>query len=374
MQIPLRLQLLLRTEVPKGVLMAAAYAAVVLSATPFLIPAIADHYDLSLSVTALVTTSQLGGFVAGSWGAGRFLDPRRRVFVAALGTILVTNAISAFLPPYAVLVGLRALSGLGLGVSVWFGWVLVFGDQRRTAEVAVVGPVVGVFTAPLLAACIDQLGAGGMFAVLAAAAVVPLALNRTTQMQVQPPRRSGRNRPVPAAAALLAALGLLTTGGAAVFSFSAFLAGERIGLSPVIISVAYSLNAAAGVIPARFGMPRVPPGVWLALTALSAVAVASVANAAVFFVGLAIWGFSYWAGVPPTYTLLAARSRFPEQRAGDAQAIMAAGRVVGPLLAGIVLDNADPWVLAVFAGGLMGLAALTIAVIDGRPSSPQRSG
>ncbi len=368
MQIPLRLQLLLRTEVSAGVLLAAAYAAIVLMATPFLIPAIADHYGLSLGVTALVTTCQLGGFVAGSWGSGRFLDPRRRVFVAALGTVLITNGVSALLPPYAVLLALRTLSGIGLGVTVWFGWVLVFGNQRRTAEVAVVGPMVGVSSAPVLAICVDQLGPRGLFALLAALALVPLARNRSTQMQARPPRTSGRNRPVPAAAAILLALAAFTMGGAAVFAFTAFLAAERIGLSPLTISLAYSLNSAAGIIPARWGFAKHLPGVWIALTGLCAVLVASIANAVVFFVGLTLWGFCYWSGIPPTYTLLAARSKFPEERAGDAQAIMAAGRVVGPLVAGVVLDAADPWVLALLTGGLMGAAALAVGIV-GRQSS-----
>ena len=369
MQIPIRLQLLLRTEVPKGVLLAAAYGAIVLSATPFLIPAIAEEYDLSLAVTALVTTGQLAGFVVGSWGAGRFLDPRRRVFVAALGVVALTNGVSALLPAYPILVALRVVSGLGLGVTVWFGWVLVFGNQRRTAEVAVVGPLVGVGSAPVLALCIDRLGAGGLFLMLALGALLPLARNRSTQMQTRPPNRSDRNRPIPAAAALLLALGALTMGGAAVFSFSAFLAADRIGLSPLTISLAYSLNAAAGIVPARWGMTAIKPGWWLALTTLAAVAVAAVANVFVFFVGLTVWGFCYWSGVPPTYTLLAERSRFPEQRAGDAQAIMAAGRVVGPLIAGIVLDNSEPWALGAMAAVLMGSATLTVAVVQRRPTA-----
>jgi len=46
---------------------------------------------------------------------------------------------------------------------------------------------------------------------------------------------------------------------------------------------------------------------------------------------------------------------------------MAARRLVGPLLAGIVLDVAEPWVLATLAGGLIGAAALTVGIV-GRSS------
>ena len=39
-------------------------------------------------------------------------------------------------------------------------------------------------------------------------------------------------------------------------------------------------------------------------------------------------------GIPAAFALLASRSRFPEERAGDAQAVMALGRVFGPVLGG----------------------------------------
>ena len=97
--------------------------------------------------------------------------------------------------------------------------------------------------------------------------------------------------------------------------------------------------------------------------------VATVVNSVVFFLALVFWGFSYWAAIPPTYTLLAERSRYPQQRAGDAQAVMAAGRVLGPLAAGVLLDNAAPWVLALLAAVLMGSAALTVAVVRRSPST-----
>ena len=98
MQVPLKLQLLLRTEVPTGVLLCTGYGGVVLMATPFLVPAIALHYGIGLGLTALISTGQLAGFVAGSWGAGKVLQPRRRVFTAAVLVLACANALSALFP------------------------------------------------------------------------------------------------------------------------------------------------------------------------------------------------------------------------------------------------------------------------------------
>lgn len=363
MQVPLRLQLLLRTEVPTGVLLCTGYGGVVLMATPFLVPAIALHYGIGLGLTALISTGQLAGFVAGSWGAGKVLQPRRRVFTAAVLVLACANALSALLPVFGLLVALRIVAGTALGVTVWFGWVLVFGNEQRTAELAVVGPVVGIFAAPALAWSVDVAGPDGTYWMLGLAATVPLLFNRTTQMQARPPRPTTRVPPVPAALALLVALGLFTTGGAAVFVFSALLAAEQAGLGATAISVAFALNAAAGVVPARWGAPGLPPAVWLSVTGLCAFAVAAVPNGVVFVVAVTLWGFAFWAAIPPTFTLLARKSRYPEQRAGDAQAVMAIGRVIGPVMAGVILDLARPWVLGAVAGAVMVGAGSIVAKV-----------
>jgi predicted MFS family arabinose efflux permease len=359
LQVPLRLQLLVRTEVQSGVLLAAAFAAVVFSSTPLLLPEIADHYALSLGLTSFVATAQLGGFVIGSWGAGRFLEPRRRVFTVSLIAVLITNAFSALLPAYGLLVGLRAVSGLALGVIVWFGWVLVFGNSSKTSEVAVVGPLVGVASSPIIGFIIGRFGAGGAFVTFAVLALIPLAFSATTHMQVRPPTRTGRNRPTKPAAAILLALLALTLGGSAVFSFSAVIA-RTTGMSPLVLSLAYSANALAGVPAARSKEQTSRPWFWLAMVAACALAL-TVNNTAIgFYLIVTVWGFAYWKAIPAAFSLLASRSKFPEQRAGDAQAIMAVGRVIGPITAGVLLDQGKPWVLGVVASTVMVIAAATV--------------
>ena len=78
-------------------------------------------------------------------------------------------------------------------------------------------------------------------------------------------------------------------------------------------------------------------------------------------------------GVPATFALLAARSRFPEERAGDAQAVMAVGRVFGPLLGGALLASGSTTSLAlVSAGVLVGAAAMLLYIDRDRFVVPTR--
>ena len=66
--------------------------------------------------------------------------------------------------------------------------------------------------------------------------------------------------------------------------------------------------------------------------------------------------------VPGSYTLLAERSRFPTERAGDAQAAMAFGRALGPLVA-VLVAGGEYAMLGWVGGGLLVVAgALLVAV------------
>ncbi|MGB5760654.1 MAG: hypothetical protein WBM50_27320, partial [Acidimicrobiales bacterium] len=85
MQVPIRLVALARPSVAPGVLLAVGFTTVVLGATPFLLDLVVDEYGISLVAASLIGVAQLSGFVTGSWASGRWLSPRRRVFIAALG-------------------------------------------------------------------------------------------------------------------------------------------------------------------------------------------------------------------------------------------------------------------------------------------------
>ncbi|MCP3857645.1 MAG: MFS transporter [Actinomycetia bacterium] len=356
MQVPVRLVLLLRPQVSPGVMLATAFSTIVFTATPFLIPLVADEYDVGLAFASLVGTTQLAGFVVGSWGSGRFLRPRRRVFVAAMVVAVAANLLASPVPPLYLLLLLRFVSGVSLGLISWFGWVQVFGDERRMGDIATIGPVVGIVSAPLVALVAVRGGMAEVFLFLGLLAVAPLIFNRGSGATEQVPERTERSRAVPAARVMLLLLGLFTTGGSAVFQFAVVIADRELGLTAATVAIAFSLNAVVGVPAARYSGPRPWPGVWMMGTAGCAFLVGLVNVAPVFFVAVIMWGFFFWMGIPGVFKVLADRSVNPEDRAGDAQAVMATGRVIGPFVGGALLDTGGAATLGL-AGGTMMLAA-----------------
>ncbi len=357
----------------------------VFSATPFLINLVSDEYGFGLTATALVSTAQLFGFAVGSFGAGRRLTPSRMVFVAASILLAVANALSAFVPPFAVLVVLRFAAGIGMGVASWLGWSLVMGHTKRTAEMSMLGPLAGIMASPLLAP-LAGLGLGYVYGFLAALAVVqtvtPLVAARTLDnlpvsngADAEIAGGSDSNGPTesptpPArqAVIILVALGVFTAGGSSVFVFTA-LVGTELGVSLGALSLAYSANAIVGVLGARWPFNRGPAGAGVVGTGVVAIATLSFGSRELLLVGIVIWGLLFWIGLPAALNLLAERSRFPEERAGDAQAIMAFGRVIGPFVGGVVLDLGGPRPLGVIGGIAIVGAGLTIFRVSCSPNA-----
>lgn len=373
MQVPIRLLRAVRPSEHPGLLLATAYGTAVLSVAPFLLPALSDEYGVGLGLASFATAAQLLGFVVGSWGAGRYLRPRGRVLGLAMVGSLAAHALSALLPPFALLVGLRVLSGIALGLITWFSWSLVFGDEGRMSEVAVVGPVIGITAAPIAAELVDRHGPRGIFVALAVTAVVPLAFSRhsgSDDAQIVAPRseraRGHRTRAARGVRPILALLGLMTVGGSSVFTFGAVIAADRTTLSLPAISLAYSANAVAAIPSARWSGRRGPAGAWIVGCGVCAVVMGAVTSGAAFVAAIAFWGFAFWMGVPGAFSLLASRSAHPGERAGDAQAVMAAGRVVGPLAGGVLLDATNAGVLGVVGGVVVGAAGTGLVLVERR--------
>ena len=359
MQSPVRLVYLLRPTVKVGILLAVGFSMLAFVSTPFLLPEIADHYDISLSAASMIGVFQLGGFVIATWGAGRCLQPTEPVFVAALLAASAANLVSAALPSFALLVALRLVSGMALGLLAWYGWVQAFGDDRRMGDVAVAGPVVGVIAAPMVSLLLGTGGPRLVFAVLAGVSLVPLAFGYRSEVRELPRQRS-RHRAVPAARVLLVCLGLFTLGGSAVFIYAVVLGTGEPGLSVAVVAAGFSLNAVVGIPGARLRAARKIPSPWMAATAVCAIIVATTASSWLFLGALVVWGFFFWAAIPGVFEVLATRSRYPEERVGDAQALMAAGRAGGPLLGGLLIDSAGGTVLGLVGSGLMLIAAIGV--------------
>ncbi|MDE0268501.1 MAG: MFS transporter [Acidimicrobiaceae bacterium] len=359
MQSPIRLSHFPRPTVKIGILLAIGYCDLSFISTTFLLPEIVEHYNISFGNASLIGTFQLFGFMVSTWAVGRFLQPRERYFMAALLVVAVSNLFSFGLPDYSLLIILRLINGLALGTIIWYGWVQAFGDARRMGDVAMAGPVVGVIAAPLISIPLEIGGLRLVFILLAALAPLPLVLGYQSAVR-ELPKKHSYNRAAPAARVLLACLGIFTLGGSSVFVYVVVLGTEGPEVSVTMIALLISLNAVAGIFAARWKTLRKIPGFWLAGTATCAFFTATTTRPWLYVVALIMWGFFYWLAIPGVFEVLASRSRYPEERVGDAQALMSAGRAVGPILGGLVLDNANGVVLGIVGGLLMLIAALGV--------------
>jgi len=365
MQSPVQVVTLLRPQTRADLLAASAFSSLVFTATPFLLPAVADQYDVSLGVASLISTAQLGGFVLASWVVGRVCDPSRRLLLGALVAALVFNAASAVTPWFTGLLAMRFFGGIAIAVIAWLGWQEVFGDNDRMGDVAVVGPIVGIVGAPLASVLAHSTGADAVFIMLALVAILPMLVKgRPAALRSNAPRRANRSKAVPVTRVILVCLGLLTLGGSSVFVFAAAIGVDDVGLDPVMVSLAFSANALVGIPAARFRGRRPFSGLWFLLTAAMAIAITSITVGVVFWVAVTLWGLAFWGGVPGIFKLLAERSVNPADRAGDAQSIMAAGRVLGPLLGALFIEKGSLEVLGFVAAALMATSALVLVAVE----------
>lgn len=370
MQTPVGLVALLRPSTRRDLLAATAVSSLVFTATPFLIPEVAESFDVGVGVASLISSMQLGGFVLGSAIGARVARPSRRLLDATLLVSAIAHCLSAAAPWFSVLLVLRFAGGLGLGMVAWMGWQEVFGDSERMGDLAVVGPVMGIGGAPLAALLADTWGADGVFLSMGLLAVLPLFVSRRGRpFRVIERSHRQRSRPLPVTFVILACLGMMTAGGSAVFVFGAAMGTDRVGLSALVVSLAFSANAVVGIPAARYRGERPFSGLWVLATAAMAVILTTSTYGPLYWSAIALWGFAFWAGVPGIYTLLADRSANPADRAGDAQAVMAAGRVVGPLIGGALVEGGSFTVLGIVAAAIMGAAGLTLVVVE-RTTSP----
>ena len=355
MQAPFRLLQTLRGSVELGLVLATGVATATFVATPLILPAVAERYDIGTGTAGLFSAAQLGLFVVGSWGAPRLVEPSRRLFVVALIALSGASAVSIVAPVFAVLVLARGVAGLALGVLTWLAYSQVFGDAERTGDIAVIGPLTGVVAAPLFGVALQVGDDRTVFAVLMVLALVPLLA--LPDFVVPEGGASARNKAVPQALVLIVALALMTFGGAGVFVFLGAAAVEQYGMDPFVVSLVFSANAAAGIPSARWRGSRRWSGAWFLLPAVFAVVLGFADEPILFWIMVTTWGFCFWMAIPGIYTLLAERSRHPAERAGDAQAAMAAGRAFAPLAGGAVVSAGGFGALGVSGAAVMLVAA-----------------
>ncbi|MDF1597005.1 MAG: hypothetical protein P1T08_13075 [Acidimicrobiia bacterium] len=365
----------IRPKAPIAILTGIAAVTLMFSATPFLIPEIATRFGVSQGLAGGISVVQVGAFALVNVVLPRLTAPSGRILKWSAWAFFALNVASVLAGEFWLLLALRFLAGSAAGAITWIAWADAMREPRSLTAVSAVGPIVAMVGAPLVSATATW-GDRAIYGLLALS-TLPGAIARLETRGGMTRReavsRSRSNR------VLLAALFLLTFSGSSLFVYASVAARATLGLSAVATSWAFSLNAAAGLAGARLAAHHRRPGWWLA-SAGPAVAISIAGgHAAWFFVGMAWWGFAFWMGLPGVLQMLAVRSLAADERAGDAQGVMAMGRSIGPLMGGGFTDAGAFSTLAVIAG--IGVSASGIAVIgvqEGRerlpPSDPTFAG
>lgn len=345
---------------------ATAAVAVMYAATPFLIPVISERYGVSEGAVGAVSVAQVGAFALANFILPRLLTPSGRILRIAAAVLLLLNIASAVPSIYGVLVGIRLVAGFAAGAMTWLTWTSAMQERTSMAAIASTGPLTVLIGAPLVA-FVAGYGDRAVYALLAIVTVPAVLLTaqvvgeRRTRGLVS---RSRSNR------VLLLALAGTTLFGSALFINEALVARDVHGLSSVAASLAFSMNAAGGLLGARLSSRHRRPG-WMIASIAPAAVMTVMGPPLFFFIGMAWWGFAFWMAIPGVLQMLSDRSISPSERAGDAQGVMAVGRSIGPVLGGAFVDMGSLVTLAIVSAvGLTTSGAMVIGVQEGREHLP----
>lgn len=368
---PSRFLLSVRPKATPALLVAAASIALHFAATPFLLHAISDRYGIAVGTAGFISVFQVGGFTLANFVAGRRLRPRRRILVLAAVVGCAANAASALTVGFPFLLAMRAVAGIAAGMITWLAWTEAMRDLGSLRDVAGVGPLSAAIGSPLIAWIVSFGDERAVF-VLLALSTVPAAFMRTSFTDDPVPARRHMS-PSRSNVVLLIALGILAGAGSGLYIFAASIGQERVGLAPVAVSLAFTLNAVAGLTATRRTARERSAPIWLGMIVLSAGIVASGGNPVAFYAAMAMWGFAFWMAVPLVLSHVAQWSLVPEERTGDAQAIMALGRVLGPAAGAALLGLGSFGAVGIgSASGLAVSAALVAGVDRYRARNPDR--
>lgn len=360
MTLPVRLIQAVRPHAPAGLLGGAAVVAAVFAATPFLLPDVSTRLGVPVGVTGLLSTGQVGTFAVAAFLAGRLFRPGRRFHFIGLAIVAVASFAAALTTDFAVLVATRVLSGLGLGLLTWVAWAEATRFRTGLFEIAAIAPFTAVVASPLWGWLIDLGGYQIIFTVLGVLALGAylLPIDFGDLPRVGRTVSGSRSNLV-----LLGALLVASLGGSAVFIFSAAIGVGVHGLTPLTVSWGLSINALSGFAATRLRAATRRAGIWMGLTALSALVLGIVDAAWAFFAVMVVWGFAFWMAIPAVFTLLVEKSLTPSERVGDAQAMMALGRVFGPILGGLALGSGQFARLSLVGGAVMTMASVSVALV-----------
>lgn len=366
---PARVLYSLRNDAPASIVASAVGVTAMFAATPFLIPEIADRFGVTVGLAGAISVAQVGLFAIANVALPRLVNPTGRVLARSAAVLVGATLASAVAPTFWFLIATRGVAGFAAGAITWVIWSDAMRVPRSLSRLAAAGPATALIGSPIVA-YVAGAGDRAVFVVLAVAALPSFLFRLPVEFASRPKRTVSRSR---SNRVLLGALAMLTFAGASLFVFAAVAVGEVAGVSRFHASLGYSLNAGGGLLGARFARYHRRPGLWLASAGPAAALVVVGGSAGSYLAGMAWWGFAFWMGVPGVMQMLSAYSREPAERAGDAQALMALGRAMGPVMGGALADAGAYTGLALVSGTGIALAGATVvAVQEGRRRLPPR--
>ncbi len=366
MQGPTRVTYAGRFNAPFAVVVAAAAVALMFVATPFLIAPIAERYGVSEGAVGLVSVVQVGAFAIANFALPRLLWPTGRILRIAAAALVALNLLSVLPNVFGVLLGVRALAGFAAGAMTWLAWTDAMQHRKSMTVVAAATPVAILIGAPIISVLASR-GDQAVYLLLAFATIPSVLLHAPIEgekRRLGSVSRSRSNR------VLMVAMWALTFFGTSLFINQALVARDIHGLSPLAASMAFSLNAIGGLAGARLSTQHRYPGWWLASAGVAAWVTVN-GPVALFFIGMAWWGFAFWMSVPGVMEMIASRSLERSERAGDTQGLMAVGRALGPAMGGAFVDAGALVALSWVAGiGVSAAGVTVIGVKEGRERLP----
>lgn len=366
MQGPTRIAYAGKPHAAPAVVAGTAAVALMFAATPFLIAAVAGRFGVSEGAVGFISLTQVGAFALANFVLPRLLAPSGRILRAAAAALVVLNLSSVVPSAYGALVVLRLVAGFAAGTMTWVAWTDAMQERTSMAAVAATGPTAMLIGAPVLSVVATH-GDQAVYLLLGVTAIPAALLSGSvtgSKRQRGAVSASRSNR------VLLAALWGVTFFGSALFINLSLVARDLHDLTAPAASLGFSLNAAGGLLGARLSIRHRRPGLWL-ISAGAAAFITVTANPVLFFIGMTWWGFAFWMAIPGVLQMLSERSLRADERAGDAQGLMAFGRALGPALGGLFVDAGSLVGLAqVAAGGLAISGATVVGVQEGRDRLP----
>jgi len=329
------------------------------AASPLIIPQLMADLDVPVRAVGLISSVQVGCFALASFLGGRLLKGSRSLLRGVLVVLVAANLLSAVAPTFPLLLATRIFAGTAAGIVNWLAWRHASRRPDAMGTVASIGPITAAFASVGFGWIMSMAGYPGVYVVLGLLPLLALLLPH----ELETGERVGRA--VSASKSnrlLLVALGTMTLFGSALFIFAGLYFGVDRGAPEWLLAWGLAANAVAGIVGARYAMRS--GGIWFLVTAMAALLMGTADNIWLAMTGMVLWGLFFWFAVPAVLRLIEDYSDRVGERSGDAQALMAVGRVGGPLLGGALLAVGDLQLLGVVAGSGMTIGALLILGVE----------